>query len=251
MGSMTISWIVFACVFGGALTGMLLRTVLPAHHLNPESKDVVKLGMGLIATMAALILGLLVSSTKGSYDTKGSELAEMSAKVVLLDRLLAHYGPETKEARGLLRSNVVQFLDQAWSGDSARPSHVGPRASGADTLYDKIQALAPQNDAQRSIKAEALSVGVALGQTRMLIFAQSGSSISTPFLVMVIFWLAIIFLSFGLHAPPNATVVTALFLCALSVSGAIFLILELDRPFSGLIQISSAPLSNALAQLGR
>ena len=133
MGSMTISWIVFACVFGGALTGMLLRTVLPAHHLSPESRDVVKLGMGLIATMAALILGLLVSSTKGSYDTQGSELMEASAKVVLLDRLLAHYGQETKEARGLLRSNIVQFLDQTWAGKSA-PPHAGPRAFAGDAL---------------------------------------------------------------------------------------------------------------------
>jgi hypothetical protein len=164
---------------------------------------------------------------------------------------LAHYGPETNEARGLLRSIVVQFLDQTWSGNSARPPHVGPTASGGDTLYDNIQALAPQNDAQRSLKAQALSIGIALGQTRMLLFAQSGSSISTPFLVVVVFWLTIIFLSFGLHAPPNATVITALFLCALSASGAIFLILELDRPFSGVIQISSAPLVNSLAQLGR
>jgi hypothetical protein len=251
MGSMTISWIVFACIFGGVLIGMLLRTVLPEHHLSPESKDVVKLGMGLIATMTALILGLLVSSTKGSYDTQGSEITEMSAKVVLLDRVLAHYGPETNEARGLLRSIVVQFLDQTWSGNSARPPHMEPTAAGGDTLYDNIQALAPQNDAQRSLKAQALSIGIALGHTRMLLFAQSGSSISTPFLVVVVFWLTIIFLSFGLHAPPNATVITALFLCALSVSGAIFLILELDRPFSGVIQISSAPLVNSLAQLGR
>jgi hypothetical protein len=248
---MTISLIVFTCVFGGVVTGMLLRTVLPEHHVSPESKDVVKLGMGLIATMTALILGLLVSSTKGSYDTQGSELMEMSAKVVLLDRLLAHYGPETNETRGLLRSGVVQFLDQTWSDSKVPSANVGPTASGGDTLYDNIQALAPQHDAQRSIKAQALSVATAIGQTRMLMFAQSGSSISTPFLVVVIFWLTIIFLSFGLHAPPNATVVTVLFLCALSVAGAIFLILELDRPFSGLIQISSAPLSNALAQLGQ
>lgn len=251
MGSMTISWIVFACVFGGVLLGMLLRTVLPKHHLSPESENVVKMGMGLIATMAALILGLLVASTKGSYDTQGNEITEMSAKVILLDRILAHYGPETDEARGMLRSVVVEFLDQTWSGKSSLPQHAGPTGSGADTFYDKMQALAPQNDMQRSLKAQALSIATALGQTRMLMFAQRGSSISTPFLVVVIFWLTVIFLSFGLYAPPNATVITALFICALSVSGAIFLILELDQPFSGLIQISSAPLVNALAQLGR
>ena len=95
MSSIGISAIVFACVFGGAMFGVFLRAVLPEHHWNPESKDVVKLGMGLVATMCALILGLLVSSAKSYFDTQSSELTEMSSKIVMLDRLLAHYGPET------------------------------------------------------------------------------------------------------------------------------------------------------------
>src|SRR5271156_1258708 len=104
---MTISWVVFACVFGGALVGMLLRATLPAHHLNADSKDVVKLGMGLVATMSALVLGLLVASAKSSFDAQGAQLKQMSANVVLLDRVLAHYGPETKEARDALRATVA------------------------------------------------------------------------------------------------------------------------------------------------
>jgi hypothetical protein len=230
---------------------MFIRTVVPAHHLSPESKDVVKLGMGLIATMAALLLGLLVASTKGSYDTQRSELTEMSSKIIVLDRLMAHYGPETKEARDLLRRAVLSVLNRKWPESSSRPAHSEPTTAWAETLYDKTQALAPQNDAQRSLKAQALSIITGLGQLRWLMFEQSGSSISMAFLVVVVFWLTIIFVSFGLYGPPNATVVVTMLLCALSVSGALFLILELDQPFEGVMQIPSAPLRDALARLGK
>ena len=111
MSDIAISMILFACVFAGALLGIYLRTALPEHHLSTESKDVVKLGMGLIATMAALVLSLLIASTKGSYDTQRSELRQLSANIMLLDRVLAHYGPETKDSRDLLRHAVVRVLD--------------------------------------------------------------------------------------------------------------------------------------------
>lgn len=251
MSSMTISWIVFACLFGGALLGMFIRTVLPAHHLSPESRAVVTLGMGLIGTMGALLLGLLVASAKNSYDTEKSAFTQMSTKIILLDRLMAHYGSETKEARDLLRRAVIRVLDQIWPEDSSRPAQLDPMATGAEVIIDKIQALAPQNDAQRSLKGQALSIITDLTQTRWLMFEQSSSSISMPLVVVVVFWLTVLFGSFGLYAPPNATVIATLFVCALSVSGALFLILELDQPFEGMLQIPSAPLRNALAHLGK
>jgi hypothetical protein len=126
-----------------------------------------------------------------------------------------------------------------------------PTSAGGEVLYDKVQELSPHSDAQRSMQAHALNVALALGQTRLLLFEQQGSSISMPLLVVMVSWLTIIFVSFGLFAPPNATVVATLIVCALSVTGAIFLVLEMDRPFSGLIQISDEPLRNALAHLGR
>ena len=246
-----ISCIVFACVFGGGLLGLVLRTVLPAHHLSAESKDLVKLGMGLVATMAALVLGLLVASAKGSYDTQRSEVVQMSANLILLDRTLAHYGPETKETRDLLRAVASRMLDQLWASNTSRPERLEPTAAGGEMFYDKVQKLSPHNDAQRSLHAQALSVALGIGQTRLLLFAQQASSISMPLLVVVVFWLTIIFVSFGVFASPNTTVVVTLFVCALSVSGAIFLVLEMDQPFSGLMQISDAPLRNALAHLGQ
>jgi hypothetical protein len=245
-----ISAIVFACVFGGAMMGLWLSSIVPQHHLSSETKSVVALGVGLIGTMAALVLGLLVASAKGSYDSRSSELTQMAANTILLDRMLAHYGPETREARGILKAVVVRLIDQVWPEDRKQAGGVSASTSG-EVLFDRIQELQPRTDAQRAIQSQAESMAINLGQTRWLLFEQSGSSISIPFLVVVVFWLSVIFVSFGLFAPRNATVVITLMVSAMSVAGAIFLIIELDRPFAGLIRISSAPLTNALAVLGK
>jgi hypothetical protein len=246
-----VGCIVLACVFGGALLGMALHTILPEHHLSADSKDVIKLGMGLIATMSALVLALLISSAKGSFDTQRNELTQAAANIILVDRVLAHYGPETREARDLLKLSVAGMIDRIWPNDPAANAKLGPTTAGGELFFDKIQELTPQNDVQRSLQAEALRMSIDIGQARLLLFEQSGRSIPMPFLVLLIFWVTVIFLSFGLFAPHNATVIATLFLCALSVSGAIFLIMELDRPFGGLIQISSAPLRSAIASIDK
>lgn len=249
MSSLAISTIVLACLFGGALLGMFLRSRLPEHHLSPESKDVVKVGMGLIGTMSALVLGLMVGSAKSSFDAQKAGLTQMSAKIIVLDRALAHYGAETKEARELLRAGVTRILEQVWPEGGSAPQ-IAPSAAG-EVVYDKIQQLTPKSDAQRSVQNQALSIAVDIAQARWLLFQQAETAISTPFLVVLVFWLTVIFMSFGLFAPVNATAVITLLLCSLSVSGAVFLILELDRPFEGMLQIPSTVLRNALAQLGR
>lgn len=251
MSPMDIGCIVLVCIFGGALLGMVLHRILPEHHLSTESKDVIKLAMALTATMSALVVALLVNSAKGSYDTQRNEITQLSANVILLDRVLAHYGPESKEARVLLAKTAAGLIVKLWPDNGSGAAASGPAVAGGDDFYDQIQQLSPQNDVQRSLQAQALKMSIDLGQTRWLLFEQGGRSIPMPFLVLLIFWVTIIFLSFGLFAPPNATVIAALLLCALSVAGAIFMILELDRPFGGLIEISSAPLRNAIAQLGK
>src|ERR1700730_3773198 len=251
MSPVTISLIVCACVFGGALLGMLLRRVLPEHHLSADSKNTVNLGIGLIGTMSGIALGLLIASAAGKYDLQKNELTEMSAKFVLVDRILAHYGPEAKEGRDLLRTSVVRMVDQTWPKDHPQGTHLAPTAAGGEYAYDEIQRLLPQNDAQRALKAQALSVAASIGQTRWLMYEQGDVPLPRPLLVVVVFWLTVVFISFGLYAPRNPTVVVVLFLCALSVSGAIFLILELYSPFEGLLQVSSAPMRDAVEQLGR
>jgi hypothetical protein len=242
-----VSAIIFFCIFGGAMLGMWLRGILPQHHLDTETKDLIKLGVALIGTMAAMLLGLLVASAKSAYDAQRTELTQMAADTILVDRMLAHYGPETGEARGLLKQAVAGMLDRIWGQDQGAP----PVQVSNEVLFDKIQELVPQNESQRALKSQVASMAFNVGQMRWLLFEQSGSSISVPFLVVVVFWLSTLFVSFGLFAPRNATAFFALLISALSVAGALFLILELDHPFSGLIQISSAPLRNALAVLGR
>ena len=176
----------------------------------------------------------------------------MSAGFIQLDRVLAHYGPETKEARGLLRVTVARALSQMSAQGNYRSAMLDSAESkaGTDVFFEKIQQLTPRDDFQRLLHAQALQLCADLGRARSLLLEQTGGSIPMPFLVVLIFWLAMIFTSFGLFAPANSTVIAVLFICALSVAGAIFLVLELDRPFQGLIQISDAPLRNALTHLG-
>jgi hypothetical protein len=247
---MAISLTVFAVVIGGTLLGMTLRALLPEHHLSQDSKDVVKLGMGLIGTMAALVLGLLIASAKSSFDTQRNGLAQLSANLVLLDRILAHYGPEAKESREQLRESVAAMIEQIWPENRTKGGQVEPTA-GSESLYERIQALSPKNDSQRTLQSAAIKTGTDVAQARWLLSAQKGSAIPVPFLVVLVFWIALLFTSFSMFARPNLTVLIALLLCALSVAGAIFLILELDRPFDGLIQLSSDSMRRALAQLGR
>ena len=251
MSAITIGLIVFALVFGSALLAMSVQRALPERHLSADSKDVVKLGIALIATMSALVLSLLIASAKSAFDTRSNQLVQASADIILLDRSLARYGPDTRQARALLQRSVAVTLERFWPAEGVRPIAIDPNTSPVEALYDKIEALSPQNDEQRLLRSQALSTAVEVERTRVLLFENLGTSIPMPFLVVLVFWLCIIFASFGLFAPRNATVIAVLCVCALSVSGAIFLILELDRSFEGLLQVSGAPLRTALAQLGR
>jgi hypothetical protein len=249
MSPLELSAIIFSLIFGGAMLGVWLRGALPQNQLDADTKDLVKLGVGLIGTMAALLLGLLVASAKSSYDARSSEVTQMAANVILLDRALAHYGPATSEVRSILKIAIARMIDQVWSKDGNEESV--PWQGEANVVYDKIQELVPRSDGQRALQSQAESILINFGQERLLLFAQSGSSISIPFLVVVVFWLGVLFVSFGLFAPRNGTAIVTLLVAAISVAGALFLILELDHPFSGLIQISSAPLRNALSVLGK
>lgn len=253
MTSLAVAAVVFVCAFGGAMLGSFLRARLPEHHLNSESRDVVKLGTGLIATLSALVLGLLIASAKSGFDQQRTGFQQIGSNFVVLDRALARYGPESKAARDALRRTVVSMLDRLWPDDNSSASRLDAAeitAAGA-AMYGAIRDLAPGNDAQKSIQDQALQISADMARTRWLMSQQDDSSIPIAFLVVLIFWLSVLFSSFGLFSPRNATVVAMLFVCALSVAGAVFLIADLDQPFDGLIQISDAPLRKALSQLGQ
>jgi hypothetical protein len=251
MSSLAISLVVFVLIFGGVIVGILLRAKLPAHHLNDASQGVVKLGIGLVGTMAALVLGLLIASANSTYNLKRDQINQMTAQIILLDRVLAQYGPDTAAIRVGLRQAIGTVVDRIWQEESSEAAKAGAFVPNteAEALYIRIRLLSPEDDLQRSLQEQALSASAQLAQTRLLLFTRS-SSVPGPFLVVLVFWLVIIFFSFALPAPPNLTMLTLLFICALSASAAIFLILEMSEPFSGLMMIPSAPLRNALQPLG-
>ena len=251
MSTLEMPLITFGCLIGGTALGISLRRFLPEHHRAPDSKEAVQIAMGLVVTMAAVVLGLLVESAKSSYDRQNTELTGMSAKVVLLDRTLARYGPETKEVRDQLRTSVTLILHDIWSEDRTGASQLEPGSVGEVDFYDKLQGLSPKDDAQRELKAEAFSIATSLAEMRWLMYEQAASTISLPFLIIMIFWLTVLYTSFGLFAPLNATVIASFFISALAVSTAIFLIVEMYTPYAGLIQLSNAPLRVALAHLGQ
>jgi hypothetical protein len=251
MSSISTSAIIFACVFASAMLGMFLRTVLPEPHKSSDSISVVRVGMGLVGTLVAMVLGLLIASAKGFYDTQTNELTQMSADVILLDRVLAHYGPETAEARNVLRLSVVGTLDQLSPEAPVATPLSNMLNNNSDNFYEQIQRLAPKDDGQRLLKSQAVSIAASLGQIRWLMYEQRSSSVSKPLLAVLVFWLIATFVSFGIFAPPNITVITCMFVSALSVSAAIFLLLEMYTPYSGLIHVSSAPLRAAIASLGQ
>ena len=225
--------IVFGCLVAAVLLGRLIRRLLPDEHLAAESRDWIKLALGLVSTMAALVLGLLVSSAKGSYDTERSEVIQMAAKVAFLDRVLAVYGPDATEARTRFHKAVEEVVVAMLAQGS---EWIGPPGSQRKSW-------------QRSLCRRSGSF--ATRQLRSLLAAQSVPSISTPMLIILVSWLVVIFLGFSVLAPPNPTVVFALMVSALAVSGAIFLILELDQPFGGFLRISSEPMVNALHQFAQ
>lgn len=249
MTPLVIATVVFLGMFGGALVGMSLRPRLPEHHLGKDTEDAVKLGLGVIATMTALVVGLLLASAKTARDGTERELKVFSADLILLDRNLAQYGPETAAARAVLRRYVDFKIAAMWPAEAAVVADpAGWRL--LEQVQESVRTLTPATDSQRFIQPRALQIGGDLAQTRWLLNEQVGS-IPVPFLLVVASWLAIIFTSCGLFAPRNVVVITVLFFCSLSIAGALFLILDMAQPFQGFVRVSSAPLRNALAMLGQ
>jgi len=251
MTYLLISLLVFALTFGGALVGTAVRPLLSEHHLHPDSRDVVKLATGLIGTLAALVLGLLIASAKSSFDQKTTQVRQMTANIILLDDLLAQYGPEATPVRNLLRQSIQPLANRIWHEEQISTGKLVrfESTAQASAFENELERLAPDNDLQRSLKSRAIQAFTEGAQIRLLLFAHAGGSIPTPFLVILVFWLSAIFVSFTLFARTNLVVITALLVCALSFACAIFLILELDNPFTGLMGISSATLRSALLPL--
>ncbi|HAB19376.1 MAG TPA: hypothetical protein PLX89_03110 [Verrucomicrobiota bacterium] len=253
MSSLTIGLISAITIFGGALLGMGLQRLLPGHHLSKEMQDLVKLSAGTIATLTALVLGLLVSSAKSSFDGINNGIVQGSAKFIVMDRALAHYGPETAAVREQLKRTVAGGIEMVWPTEKTGlpPLTAFERANGIELVQDKLREVIPQTDSQRQALAQAQQISGDLGQLRWLLVEQAHNQLPLPLLLILVFWLVLLFVSFGLFAPRNITALTVLLVGSCAISAAIFLVLELNHPLDGLIKISSAPLHNALQHLGQ
>jgi hypothetical protein len=252
--AVVLSLIIFVCIFGGAVLGIFFRAVLPERHLTEESRNMVTIGMGIVATMAALAVGLMIQGAQISFSGQRSDLIDMSSKIVFLDKLLADYGPGAEGARAVLRSSVERTINQFWPEDGSGGAMIEPPESKSETLYYKILSLTPDNDVRRAIRDEALSLTYDLAQARGTLVMGQARSIPGAFLIVlgiILFWFVAIFFSFGLYAPTNGTVVATLIISALAVTLALFVIMELNRPFDGLLRMPSEPLVEALQNIGK
>lgn len=245
MTSTTASLISFGFIFGGSLGGIVLRSVLPERNFTNEEKDVLRLGLGLVTTLSALVLGLLVSTAKSSYDARRSQVTQIATDVILVDRSLELYGPDTRNARRALHDQIAALIAQI---DSLRPNapKLQPEADFSD-FYQMVGRLSPRDDSERALKSEVLRVSLEVGQIRASALARETSSIPKPFLVVLVFWLTALFVGFGLFASRNLVAVTSLCVCALTAATAVLMILAMDQPLSGFMKLSIDPLRNAMS----
>jgi hypothetical protein len=249
-----IGLVVFGLTSCGVLSGLWLRTRLPEHYLNAESRDSIKLGTGLIATMTALVLGLVTAAAKSSFDSMDSVVKQVAMQTLALDRLLARYGNEASGIRQRLRQVMESRADTIWhsaaSSTKMDPSGT-PALAEAEQITDAIRQLTPADDKQRALQAKAIDVSESLLQSRWSGLTNSNPSVPKPFLAVLVFWLAFLYLTFGLLSSRNLLVTVVLLVCALSVASAMFLVLEMDSPFDGLIRVSAEPLQKAIARLNQ
>ena len=245
MSPISVAAIAFVLTFGCAVAATFVREWLPPAHLSKESQDVVRLGIGLVATMTALLLGLVTAAARSAFDVQDVAVRNGAANILTLDRHLARYGPETAATRDLIRRALAARI----AADSPVVL-TGAAPAPVEEIENQILALTPQPDTQRWFKTESLKLSEDVVKARWRTLG-SGGAVPVPFLVVVIFWLTVTFTSFGLYAPRNATVIAVLAVTAFSVAGAVFLILELDGPFDGIIRVSGAPLQYALTQLSQ
>ena len=253
MNSFVIASIVLGSTFAAGLVGTALQVRLPEGHRDQRSREAIKLVMGLISAVAALVLSLLLASASGSYERQSNELRALSANLLLLDQSLALYGPDARSARDELHDIAQQTHDRIWSRGTIRPEELDSTAtrSASAASVTRIQSLSPKTDAERTLKSRALQEAEVITGERLLMFEQLDSSFPWPLLTVLIFWLSMLFFGIGLLSRFNGTVGASLFVGALSVTGAIFLILELGSPYGGVMRISDQPLRNAINQIDR
>jgi hypothetical protein len=240
----------FVAIVAGMVLGMILRRQIPVVYLREDSKEVILRGAGFLTTLAAVLISLMIASAKTSYDTQDSHFRTLAAYLVETDQLLVQYGPEATEVRILMRQSVPAAVDRIWrEKQQATQNSAFTAASLAEQLNGAIEALTPTSDAQRAIKQRLEAAGAEIARTRLLMYADGDKPILTPFLLILIFWLAVIFASYSLFVEPGRLMIAALLVSAMSVSSALFLVADLSQPFVGLMQLPKEQLEHTLQPL--
>jgi hypothetical protein len=252
MSSTTIGILVSAFVFAGAIAGMLMYRIVPAGHQTTDTRDIIRLAIGMISILASLILGLLTASAKQTYDNADTQLRAYAANIIILDAALRGYGPAADPARAALRDYTQRAVHNTWPDDAAAPpAPLEDKAAGdlLETVMHLSMELQPSNEDQRTYRGQAIGLASDLVKARWTLLVNEAGTINPILLIIMVIWIAMIFLSFGLFAPRNATIVIAFAICSVSIGTSIFLILEMDTPFDGVIMVSGTSMKNALDHL--
>jgi hypothetical protein len=242
--------LIFVVVLAGAFAGWAMRQRLPAHNLTDETKSVVSVSMATVATISALVLGLLISNANTSFIALGGEVTTLSAQILRLDRILRRYGPDADRARETLREYANRKATDLFPEDS-RDVRLGNPATYEllQRLEDELLQLKPQNSRDQWWLGQALTLAGKIGDARWLMSQQVGQGTPKAFVALLAFWLTSLFASFGLFAPRNGTSVLFVTLCAMAIAGAIAMILELEKGFGALVHISPQPMRQAVKAL--
>lgn len=249
MNEIVIGLISFAAIFCSALLGIFAARALPEHHLSDETRTAVSVSAAVVGTLSALVLGLMISTASSTFSARSREVTALSVDLIRMNRMMQRYGPEANDVRAKLRIYATATMQEMFAA-LAKPSQAGERTVRMmETTQDAILLLAPIDEKHRWLRSQTLTLSEGLLQARWLLAVQSGSDIPLPFLILLMFWLSIVFGSFGLFAPRNVTAVAVFCLCSMAVSGGITMIVDLDSPFSGLIRVSGEPMRQALAQI--
>ena len=250
MLSIGLGFGVFVLLAAITLVALYFHRRLGDDLLTQATHDAVKIGIGVIVVLSALVLGLLIASAKNNFDTAGRDLKRFSTEAVLLDRTLRAYGPEGASARNTLQRYIERALAGTWPTGKRAEVVADPEAERMIyELQDSILALTPQNSRQRALNEELRGEVRRFIELRWILVEEATPSLNIPLLGVVVVWLSLVFASFGYNAPRNRVVIITFVLCAACIGGAMFLILQMDRPFEGLIKVSPAPLEKALAHV--
>jgi hypothetical protein len=242
-----IGLIILVVVFGSAMLGMLIRRKLPESHLSDETQSVVRLTMGVVGTLTAMVLGLLVATASTMFNTRNQQITQLAAKVIQLESLLRRYGSEANGERDLLHLYASLKFQDLFPEGKAKPALENPRTMILfEELQDRLAAKEGHSSLQRWLLSQAQALTSDMAEARWLLIEQDVLGIPVPVLLVVLLWLCMLFMSFGLFAPTNVTVTVALFSCALAVAVAIQTTLDLSRPFEGVVRVSGQPLRHAV-----